>query len=329
MGVLNLFFQLMGVLNQFFEVGMKKLLMCLVIVVVGVAGLMALFPEQSAELVLKAERSRSGLTDKSLVIGDETWHYLEGGPNDAEVVLLMHGFGADKDNWTRFSRSLTESFRVFIPDLPCFGESAQHPDWDYSLVPQRTRVNGFVQALGLGQFNIVGNSMGGHLATLYTHKYPEQVLSMALFNSSGITAPHESDLQRALTNGVNPFFVDSLEEFDDLVAFVTYEEPFIPWPVKGVLAQRALDRADFNRYIFEAFAGDRLSSLEPILADIENPVLILWGENDRVLDVSSVDVMRPLLPQAEVIIMKNTGHVPMLENPAGSAQHYLSFVEKL
>jgi len=56
-------------------------------------------------------------------------------------------------------------------------------------------------------------------------------------------------------------------------------------------------------------------------------VLILWGEYDRILDVSSVNVMRTLLPRAEVVIMKDTGHLPMLERPAETATHYLGFVE--
>ncbi len=307
---------------------MKKLLTYLVILVASLIGLMALFPEETAKLGMNAARSGSGLSYKTIVIGDETWHYLEGGRNDAEVVLLLHGFGGDKDNWTRFSKSLTGSYRVIAPDLPGFGESAKHPDWDYSLPPQRSRVNGFVQALGLEQFHVLGHSMGGHLAALYTHKYPGQVLSMALFNNAGINAPDESDMQRALAKGENPLVVDSLEDFDRLLAFVSYKKPFVPWPVKGVLAQKAMDHAEFNQFIFESYISDRSSGLEPILTDIENPVLILWGEFDRILNVSSVNVMRPLLPQAEVVIMKDTGHVPMLERPAETAALYLGFVEK-
>ena len=118
---------------------MKKLLMYLVILVASLIGLMALFPEETAKLGMNAARSGSGLSYKTIVIGDETWHYLEGGRKDAEVVLLLHGFGGDKDNWTRFSKSLTGSYRVIAPDLPGFGESAKHPDWDYSLPPQRSR----------------------------------------------------------------------------------------------------------------------------------------------------------------------------------------------
>ncbi len=307
---------------------MKKLLMYLVILVASLIGLMALLPEETAKLGMNAARSGSGLSYKTIVIGDETWHYLEGGRKDAEVVLLLHGFGGDKDNWTRFSKSLTGSYRVIAPDLPGFGESAQHPDWEYSLPPQRSRVNGFVQALGLEQFHVLGHSMGGHLAALYTHKYPGQVLSMALFNNAGINAPDESDMQRALAKGQNPLVVDSLEDFDRLLAFVSYKKPFVPWPVKGVLAQKAMDHAEFHQFIFESYISDRSSGLEPILTDIEKPVLILWGEFDRILNVSSVNVMRPLLPQAEVVIMKDTGHVPMLERPAETAALYLGFVEK-
>ena len=59
------------------------------------------------------------------------------------------------------------------------------------------------------------------------------------------------------------------------------------------------------------------------------PVLIVWGEYDRFLDISSVDVMRPLLPQAEVIIMNDTGHIPMLERPSETAAHYLGFLERI
>lgn len=306
---------------------MKKLLTSLTLLVAGLIGLVALFPEQSAKLGMSAERSMSGLGHKTVVIGDETWHYLEGGPKDAEVVLLLHGFGGDKDNWTRFSKSLTVGYRVIAPDLPGFGESTRHPDWDYSLRPQRSRLNGFVQALDLEKVHIVGHSMGGHLAALYTYKYPEQVLSMALFNNAGVDAPGENDLQRALAKGDNPLIVESLEDFDRLLAFASYKQPFIPWPVRGVLAQQALDHAEFNQSIFESLMSDSSSNLAPILANIESPVLILWGEYDRLVDVSSVNVMRPLLPRAEVVIMKDTGHLPMLERAAETATHYLGFVE--
>ena len=307
---------------------MKRFLIALLVLVAALIGLMALFPEQAAKLAINSERSLSGLGYKSIVVDNETWHYLEGGPDDAEVVLLLHGFGGDKDNWTRFSKQLTGAYRVIAVDLPGFGESSRHSDWDYALPAQRARVKGFVDTLGLEQFHLAGHSMGGHLGALFTHEYPENVSSLALFNNAGVDAPNESDMLRALANGDNPLVLASVEDFDKLLEFASYEKPFIPWPVKGVIAKQTLSHAEFNLSIFDALVRDRSSNLEPLLADIKAPVLILWGEHDRITDVSSVDVMRPLLPMADVVIMKNTGHLPMLEHPAESATHYLGFVEK-
>lgn len=308
---------------------MRKTLLYLLALVAFLILLLAIFPEKTAILAVNAERSASGLDYKTIVIDDETWHYLEGGPTGAEVLLLLHGFGGDKDNWTRFSRSLTETYRVIAPDLPGFGESVWHPDWDYTLLPQRDRVDSFVRALNLEKFHVVGNSMGGNLAALVAHKNQENVISLALFNNAGVTEPIPSDFQRALLRGEdNWLIVDSLEDFDDLIAYAAFKKPFLPWPVKGVFARRAFDHAGSNRAIFETFRGDRTSALEPILEDIRQPVLILWGDTDRILHISSIDVMRPLLPQAKVIIMKDTGHIPMIERPSETAGHYLRFIER-
>ena len=308
---------------------MKKAAIIALLLLAGLAGLMATFPEDATRVAFSVERFRSGLADKTATVDGETWHYLDGGPVDAPVIVLLHGFGGDRDHWTRFSNSLTGHFRVIAPDLPGFGESARHAGWDYSLGAQRDRVRGFADALDLDQFHLGGNSMGGHLAALYTHRYPHQVLSLALFNNGGINAPEMSDMWSAVSRGENPLIISAAEDFDRMLAFASHKKPFIPWPAKSVLAQRAVENSDFNRYIFDTLMSDRDVALEPLLPDITQPVLILWGEFDRIIDVSSVDVMRPLLPQAKVVIMKETGHVPMAERPAQTADHYRDFLQQL
>ena len=306
-----------------------KMLVVLLGLFAALLALMALYPQKATAIAFDVERYASGLDYKTIVVGEETWHYLEGGPEDADVLLMIHGFGGDKDNWTRFAKSLTNTYRVIAPDLPGFGESRWHSNWDYSLFPQRDRVANLVQALGIEQFHLIGNSMGGQLSALYAYEYPDDVMSLTLLDSAGVVPPVESDFQLALAQGENLLIVRSLDGFDRLIEYVVYEEPFAPWPVKGVLARRAMDRAEKNQSILTAIKGDSNAGLEPLLAQIEIPVLIIWGEYDRILDVSSVEKMRPLLPQAEVIIMEDTGHVPMLERPSETAVHYLRFLGRV
>lgn len=308
---------------------MRKVALWLLLALAAVAALMASFPEDAARIAFSIELNRSGLEARSVVVDGETWHYLEGGAPGAAVLLLLHGFGGDKDNWTRFSRALVRDYRVIAPDLPGFGDSARHADWDYSLMAQRGRLEGFVAALELGPLHIAGNSMGGHLAALYAHAHPEQVRSLMLLNNGGIDAPERSAMSLAVSRGENPLVLTSTEDFERLLSFVSYKPPFIPWPAKNVLADRAFGNAAFNRYIFEALRGERYVPLEPLLDDIRQPVLIIWGEYDRVLDVSSIDVMKPLLPQAKIVVMPETGHIPMIERPMETAAYCLDFLAGL
>jgi len=290
------------------------------------AGLCMVFRNRLAELGFAAERALNGLKHKTIEADGETWRYLEGGETSAEAILMLHGFTANKDNWTRIVGRLTKRYRVIAPDLPGFGESARHPAWSYALPAQRERLRAFVRALGLQRFHIVGSSMGGHLAALYTHAYPDQIITLGLFDNAGITAPRESEMFAALARGENLLLTNSVKDFDRVLEFVAHKKLFVPWPAKRYLAEHAAADRDFNAYIFSQYEQDLTEGLEKILPRIKKPVLILWGRLDRILDVSSIDVMRPLLPQAEVAIMEKTGHLPMFERPAETAAHYLAFI---
>ena len=306
---------------------MKKVALVLLLLLAALVSLMAVFPETATQTAFSLERYRSGLEHKTIAMDGSTWHYLDGGPREAPVLLLLHGFGGDKDNWTRFSATLTDDYRVIAPDLPGFGESERQPQRDYALAAQRDWVASFAEALDLDTFHLGGNSMGGHIAALYAHRFPQQVVSLALLNNAGVESANPSEVFLAVERGENPLLVSSPEDFDRLLGLVAVKQPFLPWPAKGVVARIAFENSTFNRRIFDRYKEDRSIGLEPLLADIKQPVLVIWGEFDRVLDVSSVDVMRPLLPQAQIVIMKDTGHIPMLERPAETAAHYRVFLE--
>ncbi|MDH3806722.1 MAG: alpha/beta fold hydrolase, partial [Gammaproteobacteria bacterium] len=102
------------------------------------------FPKHLATMLLHGLRGFAGFKARSIDIAGVTWPYLEGGPKFGDVVILLHGFGGDKDNWPLYARFLRRAYRVIIPDLPGFGENAKDPGADYGMDAQAERLHSFV-----------------------------------------------------------------------------------------------------------------------------------------------------------------------------------------
>lgn len=288
------------------------------------------------DIGLKAERSMSSLNLKHIEVADHQWTYLDSQEGDTQasdkpVLLMLHGFAVDKDNWLRFARFF-DDYRVIAPDLPGHGESSYNETFTYDFAQQAVWLTEFVDALKLKDVHIMGNSMGGGVALLYSHANADNVASITLIDAAGVYPPKASDLQKIIdAGGQNPLIVNSLEDFDRLREFAMAKQPFLPWPATNVLARRAQARNAINIKIFEdihAVAEKAKHSDEHLkmLEEIKQPVLILWGEKDRALDVSSVAVFEHYLPDSRSFIFPDLGHAPMLEAPEDSAELVLEFV---
>jgi pimeloyl-ACP methyl ester carboxylesterase len=306
---------------------MKKKLWVGLAAVVVVLALVGYFvvPGMLVKWTTESERKAAGLQEKRVRVGDHEIAYLEGGRG--ETILMIHGFAANKDNWVRFAKWMSPAYHVVALDLPGFGGSTYLEDASYSMADQAKRVNGFADAVGLRRFHIVGNSMGGHIAGRYTIMFPERVLTLGLIASGGVASPVPSEMARRMAKGEpNPLVAGTVEEFDRLIQFVFSTPPEIPRFVKKLLVEEAQGHKAGNERIFKQIAGER-SALEPDLPKIKVRTLVLWGDHDRVLDVSCVQNLETGLPNCTAVIMKDCGHVPMVERPQEAAEHYLAFLK--
>lgn len=305
---------------------MKKLVITLFAILAALAATLYLSPASLTIGARLVEQHLAGLSGRRTVVGDLSIHYYEGGPAKGETVLMIHGFAANKDNWLRFARHLTPRYHVIALDLPGFGDS-DRPAGSYDVGTQAERVASFIDALELGRVHLVGNSMGGHIAALIAARHPRYVRSLALFNNSGINAPRESELFRLLEQGqANPLVVRRTQDFQRMLEFVFVEPPSLPAQVKTYLAQQSMANEAHYDEVFRQLR-ERYIPLEPELPRIEAPALLLWCDRDRVLDVSSIEVMKPLLRKPTVVIMENCGHAPMIERPEETARQYQAFIE--
>jgi pimeloyl-ACP methyl ester carboxylesterase len=312
---------------------MQSLPLVLLIVLallLGVPGLGYLFlvlaPARATRMALQMERRYSGLARKEVSLPDGVhWVYLEGG--QGEVLVLVHGFGADKDCFVRLARWLTPHYRVIVPDLPGFGESSRLPDLDYSAQAQAQRLRQFLQILDIANPHLAGNSMGGQIALAYAAAYPPEVASLWLFDPGGIWHAPAGELEQLIReHGRNPLIAKTTEEFAYTYRFVMSRPPFIPRPMLKVLAQSQINNVALAQKIFEQIVAD---SLTQKITGLTTPALIVWGERDRVIPVATAEILHSLMPRSQLIIMPDIGHMPMLERPVQCATDYLRFRQQL
>jgi pimeloyl-ACP methyl ester carboxylesterase len=294
----------------------------LALVAAGVALYFYFSPEQLVRRALDYERWRAGLVRKEAQLpGGLRYVYLEGGRG--EPLLLLHGFGANKDNFVRAAKYLTPRYRVIIPDQIGFGESAKPPKADYSARAQAERLHTLARALGIPRLHLGGNSMGGHIALAYAAQYPKEVASLWLLAPAGVWSGPQSEMRKRIAQGgENPMIVRNEEEFARLVAGITAVPLPIPRRFLDVLAQERIRNHELEQRIFKQLAED---SVEQRVRGLATPALIVWGAQDRVLHPASAGILQMLLTRSEVVLMQGVGHVPMLEQPEKSALDYLQF----
>lgn len=299
--------------------------MMIVITAAGI-GFVYLEPETATRFFLDLERSSAGLERKEIDLPDGThFVYLEGGAG--EPLMLIHGFGANKDSFDRLAKYLTPHYHVVIPDLIGFGESGHPPNADYSPIPQAERLRALATALGISTLHLAGSSMGGQIAMSFAVAHPEEVRSLLLIDAAGVWSAPESELPAIVkSTGKNPLLVQNEDDFANLLPFVMNDPPFIPRPILNVMAQERIKNFDLETKIFKQIVAD---SIEERVRGLSTPTLIVWGEKDRTINVAAAEILHKLLPNSEVIIMPNVGHMPAIERPQQTAEDYLNFESSL
>lgn len=259
-------------------------------------------------------------------IGEETLMTYQGGPAQAPVILLLHGLSADKSIWLRFARHFNRDYRLLIPDLGGHGENAYAAHQDYRVPAQAQRLLRLLDACGIQRVQVIGNSMGGYIAAWLAAHAPQRISGLALFDPAGVEAPETSDLQHLLEQGKNPFLVRSRADFQHFYSLTMAAPPWVPEAVLAAIAERYQARRGPLARIFAELQAS--PPMEPELAKIQAPTLLLWGREDRLLHPSSAQVWAKGLPQAQVQLWEGIGHMPMVERPVRSARLYQQFLER-
>lgn len=266
-----------------------------------------------------------------------TVHYRDEGQSDGPAILLVHGSNASLHTWEPWVKLLGDEFRIVTLDLPGHGLTGTHESDDYSRSGQVAFVKEFVDTIGLDEFVMGGNSMGGGVTLHYAVAHPEDLRGIIPVNSGGM--PRDPDAKSPLA-----FRLASMPVVNVLMDYITPRsivEDGLKHAIEDdtLVTEAMVDRYydltlyDGNRKAtgerFRGYANAGPDTLVEDLKGVRLPALILWGENDRLIPVANARKMKETLPQAKLVIYEDVGHLAMEEVPEESAAEVRAFMKGL
>ncbi|MCF6275232.1 MAG: alpha/beta hydrolase [Robiginitomaculum sp.] len=286
-------------------------------------------PNLGARLTAKLmnfERRLAGLERKTAQLDSLDMVYYDNGNIGKPVMVLVHGYTADKTLWHRPAKMLAKDYHIIIPDMAGHGETPYSPDANYSIASQVEWLAKLLGHLNIEQAHLVGSSMGGFIAAAFAVAHPKTTQSITLLDPAGITSPELSDIARVFEDeGRNMFLPKTRAEFHAFFDLVMAKPPYMPKFIKNTIADNHIARRDAYAHIFEDFFNTGL--LENQLKNIQAPTLQIWGKQDQILHPSAAPIWQAGIPNCQTIIWDDLGHVPSMEATGRTVDAVREFVE--
>ncbi len=227
------------------------------------------------------------------------FRYIDEG--HGEVLLLLHGLFGALSNFSAIIDEFSTRYRVVVPILPLFELEVVNSTIDGLM----EYVENFISYKELNKFNLLGNSLGGHISLLYTLKHQENVKTLILTGSSGLfensigdSYPKKGDYEFVKAKTEYTFFhpeTATKELIDDVFEIVNNREKAI-------------------RVLYIARSAIR-HNVRNSLHTINIPVKLIWGREDKITPLFAGEEFERILPHAELTILEACGHAPMMEYP--------------
>jgi len=247
-------------------------------------------------------------------------HYYVLGPEAGPPVVLVHGLGGRADDWQNLAPYLSRAgYRVYLPDLPGYGQSEQPPAFSYSVPDEASFVVSFLDALQLHQVDLGGWSMGGWIVQRVAGAHPERVRRLMLFDSAGLYA--KPAWNTALFTPANP------QELDQLDALLMPH----PQPVPDFVARDILRLSKRNAWVVHRALASMLTGrdvTDQLLPQLHMPVLLVWGSEDHITPLALGQTMHKLIPQSDLEILAGCGHLAPGQCAAQAAPGVISFLQE-
>ena len=243
----------------------------------------------------------SGAETHTVVVAGYRIHYYTMGPASGPPVVLVHGLGGRSEDWRNLAPYLVRAgYRVYLPDLVGYGQSEQPSGFSYSVDDEAGVLVGLFDVLGLKQVDLGGWSMGGWIVQRVAAEHPDRVRKLMLFDSAGLMV--RPDWNTGL------FTPRSASELAQLDTLLMPHPPVVP----EFVARDILRLSDQNAWVIHRALATMLTgrdATDSLLAQLWMPVLLVWGQVDRITPLSEGEKMHNLIPQSQLEVIPNCGHL--------------------
>lgn len=245
---------------------------------------------------------------------------------EGPAVVLIHGFASSLENWDPVLDDLREEHRVLTLDLKGFGWT-DRPQGDYSPSAQAALVFALMDQRGIERAAIVGHSWGSSVVLAMALEQPDRVERIALYDAWVFEEqlPPMFVWARAKGLGELLFRLFYLERPDDKVE-VAYHDVSVISQEHVEEIEQAQRRPGTSAAALAAVRGQRYADVQKRYHEIEQPVLLLWGREDRITLLEDGERLVGTLPNAELRVFPNCGHFPMREAEPASTRALVDFL---
>ena len=283
------------------------------------------------ELKLKYTNSDSSFID----INGTNVHYRDvGNSNDSIPIVLMHGTGSSLHTYDFWSDNLKSTNRIIRMDLPAFGLTGPFVKNDYSISNYTFFLKEFLNSLNIKECILIGNSLGGEIAWRFAIAEPLMVKKLVLIDASGYPSISKSV--------PIAFKLAKIPVLNNLLTYITprflirasiEDVYFDKSKISDSLVNRYFDltlRKGNRKAIVDRLKGSTTltngKKTHASIKKIKKPTLIIWGSDDQLIPVENAYKFNNDITNSKLIVMQQTGHVPMEEKPIESLKFVIDFL---
>ena len=292
----------------------------LVLVVVAAGLIFYRYPLWVADQQIHFHLWREGVKSEYVDVNGYRLHYFEASPLEGAgtPLVLIHGLGARGENWAAMIPALAaKGFHVYVPDLLGYGRSPQ-PDVDYSISLEEQTVAAFMQAVHVPRADVGGWSMGGWIAMKLAVDHPEMVERLAIYDSAGIYFPAtwQPDL----------FIPNDVAGVKKLYGMLSPR----PFKLPNFATEAAVRKLQENAWVIRRSMSAMTNGRDLMdfrLYEISQPMLIVWGAQDRLIPLSVAESIHKSVPQSVLDVVDGCGHLAPEECPRPVIEGTVDFLK--